>query len=116
MLSRERRLTSDWDFKMVRQRGKKIRTPLFDLCYLSKKGNLPSRFGFVISTKLDKRAAKRNRIKRIFREEAKATLSKVKHGFDLVFLVKKEALGAEPDRVRKIIREVLEKRRLLTND
>ena len=116
MLSKERRLTSDWDFKMVRQRGKKIKTPLFDLYYLSKKGNVSSRFGFVISTKLDKRAVKRNRIKRILREEVRSIFSKIKHGFDFVFLVKREALEAEPDRVRKILREALKERELLAND
>lgn len=101
---------------MVRQRGKKVKTPLFDLYYLSRKGDVSSRFGFVISTRLDKRSVKRNRVKRIFREEVRSVLPKVRRGFDFVFLVKREALEAGPNRVRRIVRGALKERGLLAND
>ena len=123
MLPKERRLVSDYDFRMVRRRGRKIGTPLFDLFYFERgktssprsAGYPPSRFGFVVSTKLDKRAVKRNRIKRIFREGTRSVLPKIKDGFDLVFWVRQKSLEAEPDQVRAAIKAALRRGRLLTD-
>lgn len=112
MLPRERRLTSNHEFKRVRRSGRKVATPFFDLYYLQV-GEAPSRFGFVVSTKLDKRAVKRNRIKRIFREEVRLLLSGVKAGFDLIFWVKRQSLEAETEQVRTTLRSALKKSGLL---
>lgn len=116
MLPKKNRLTSDYDFRMVRRRGKKVRTSLFDLYYLEIKGGALSRFGFVVSTKLDKRAVRRNRVKRIFREGIKPILPKIKDGFDFVFWARRKSLEAESEQVRMAIRTALKKARLLTND
>jgi len=45
-----------------------------------------SRFAFVISTKVDKRATKRNLIKRRLREIVRLRLKKMKTGYDIIFI------------------------------
>lgn len=115
MLPKERRLTSDYNFKTIRQGGKKISTPFFNLYYLWTKKGTPSRFGFVVSTRLDKRAVKRNRVKRIFREQTRLLLPRIKDGFDLAFWVRRKSMGMESDQVQMAIETALKKGGLLAN-
>lgn len=119
MLPKANRLTSDYDFRRVRRQGRKIKTSLFDLYYLPRGGPSSlavSRFGFVVSLKLDKRATRRNRLRRIFREEVRSLLPKIKKGFDCAFWVRKRSLEVEPEEVRRAVREALKKAGLLAND
>lgn len=119
MLPRANRLTSDYDFRKVRRQGRKIKTPFFDLYYLPRGGpssRAVSHFGFVVSLKLDKRATRRNRSKRIFREEVRSLLPKTRKGFDCAFWVRRRSLEVEPEEVRRAIREALKKAGLLAND
>jgi len=51
--------------------------------------NFNSRFGFVISNKIDKRAARRNAIKRRLRAVIEENLSQIPDGIDLVVQIKK---------------------------
>lgn len=116
MLPKKNRLTSNHDFKAACRKGKKIRTPLFNLYFLRTEQGASSRFGFVVSTKLDKRAAKRNRVKRIFREGVRSALSQIKDGFDLVFWANHQVMEAEGDQIRATIRSALKKSRVLADD
>lgn len=68
--------------------GKRISTQQFQL--VIKKTNLPtSRFAFVVSTKIDKRATARNRMKRLLREAISHRLNEIPGGWDAVFFVRK---------------------------
>lgn len=112
MLPKANRLTSDYDFRKVRRQGRKMKTPFFDLYYLPRGGPSSlavSRFGFVVSLKLDKRATRRNRVRRIFREEVRSLLPKTKKGFDCAFWVRKRSLEVEPEQARRATREALRK-------
>ena len=48
-----------------------------------------SRFGFVVSNKIDKRAARRNGLKRRIRAVIEANLINIREGYDVVIQVKK---------------------------
>ena len=48
-----------------------------------------SRFAFVISTKIDKRATKRNLVKRRLREIIRLNLKNMKSGYDILIIAKK---------------------------
>ena len=109
MLPERHRLTTDYDFRKVRRRGRNLKTPLFNLGCLVKRSDSPARFGFVASTKLDKRAVKRNKVKRVFRESVRAVLPRVKNGFDFVFWIKRKALEADSKEVQKTVEEALRK-------
>jgi ribonuclease P protein component len=56
---------------------------------ISKNQISESRFGFVVSKKIDKRATARNRIKRTFRACIEEALENIKPGLDFLFIVKK---------------------------
>lgn len=69
-----------------------LRSPLYILKLA--KNNLPiSRFGFVISKKIDKRATVRNRIKRKFRFCIEQNFKNIEKGYDFLFVFKKNILS-----------------------
>ncbi len=109
MLPKENRLTDDYDFRRVKRLGRSYHCPLFKLSVARRKLEGPPRFGFVISTKIDKRATVRNRIKRLLREAVRAKLSRVPDGFDLVFVVRPKIVGKSYEEVRAEVDQVLSK-------
>lgn len=55
------------------------------------KNNLSiSRFAFIVSNKVAKKACSRNRIKRLFREAIRLSLFNIQSGFDVVFIIKRD--------------------------
>lgn len=109
MLPKENRLTDDYDFRKVRRRGTKVTTPFFALYYLQMSLSGPSRFGFVISAKVDKRATERNRVKRLFREGVRSLLPGVGDGYDIAFWVRRRALSLKADELRPAIEKAMKK-------
>jgi len=109
MLPKENRLTDDYDFRRVKRLGKSYHCPFFKLSLAPRKIAGPSRFGFVISTKIDKRATVRNRIKRLLREAMRERLEKVPGGFDLVFIVRPKMVGKTHEEICAAVDQVLSK-------
>ncbi len=91
MLPKINRLTKKEDFAAVKKEGGKIQGSTFGLLF-RQTANHFSRFGFVFSKKLSKRATVRNRVKRLFREAVRKLLPRIKPGYDLIILGKKEVL------------------------
>jgi len=90
MLQPQNRLKADRDFKRVLKIGRFFNSPEMRMKALG--NNLSfSRFGFVISTAIDKRAVVRNRIKRQVREVVRLLLKEnlIEPGFDVVVLLGK---------------------------
>jgi ribonuclease P protein component len=87
MLAKENRLTKDRDFRRVKKEGTVIAGPSFALALYFRDDDEPSRFGFVVSKKVDKNATKRSMIKRALSESLRHELAYVKKGYDGVFLV-----------------------------
>jgi ribonuclease P protein component len=91
MLPSKNRLTREKDFKKISTSGKSFFSPLFRVKII--KNNLEqSRFGFVISTKVSKKAVERNRLKRQLREIIRLNLDKVTPGFDVMISVNSKTL------------------------
>lgn len=109
MLPKESRLTDDYDFRRVKRLGRSYTGRLFRLTVAPQKVVGPPRFGFVISTKIDKRAAVRNRIKRLLREILRARLVKIPNGFDLVFVVHPKIVGKSYEEVCAEVDKILSK-------
>jgi ribonuclease P protein component len=99
----------------VRRFGKGYPTPFFSVFVLhdDKDPKAPPRFGFVASTKISKRAVKRNRIKRILRNEISKLLPDISSGVLVSFWVRPKALEAPPDKLRLKVRETLKKAQIL---
>lgn len=93
MLKKENRLRKEKDFKAVLGRGRYVATPLFLLKYAPNRLTY-NRYGFVVSTKVSKKAPVRNMIKRRMRAIAKKNEKEAKNGYDMAFIVKKEIVGA----------------------
>ncbi len=91
MLKKELRLTKTKDFNAVLNEKKVFQDDYFLLKF--KKNNLKiSRFGFIVSSKVSKKAVKRNYIKRRMRESIRLSHHHIKKGFDIVIIAKKRAL------------------------
>ena len=86
MLPRPHRLPSQ-AFKEVFKKGKRLHTQELQIITLENNMNV-SRFGFIVSTKIDKRATVRNRIKRILREKVRNLLPELQPGKDIIIVAR----------------------------
>ncbi|MDO8551454.1 MAG: ribonuclease P protein component [bacterium] len=112
MLPQKNRLLSRRDFETVKGKGVKFQTNLFGLIVCpTEKDN--SRFGFIISTKISKKATERNLIKRRLREVFREFLTKIQPGYDIVVLGKKDLLTQSFDQIKKTTEEVLVKAKIV---
>lgn len=81
------RLKRRQDFNAVYQRGRRFATShlfLRTLAQPSVEGESPSRFGFVISQKVDKRAVVRNRLRRQLQAKVRALLPRLSSGWSVI--------------------------------
>jgi len=89
MLTKKNRLAKKKDFERVYRRGKSFFSREMGIKAI--KNNLDvSRFGFVASLKVSKKAVERNRIKRRLREIVRKALPRLESGFDCVILTRPE--------------------------
>lgn len=88
MLAKVNRLTGTREFKRVEEKGKLFQAKDLGLAYFDRGDNEPSRFGFVVSTKISKDATDRNTIKRHMSEPVRLMTKEIKNGLDVVFLAK----------------------------
>lgn len=88
MLKKKNRLT-----EKLSKSDRTINSPAFVL-KIARNETTTSRFGFVISKKIDKRATVRNRIKRKFRFCLEEKLEKISKGYDFLFIIKKNLESA----------------------
>ena len=78
------------------------------------KNNLDiSRFAFVVSKKIDKRATSRNYVKIKIRSIIEEVFDKIKGGFDFVFYPKQTAIKATREQVQEELEDLFEKNQLL---
>lgn len=61
-----------------------------------------SRFGFVVSKKIDKRAVVRNKSKRFFRSYIEENLDKIKPGHDFLFILRKVPEKATRVKIKEV--------------
>jgi len=85
MLALNNRLKKQKDFENVFKNGKGFKKKFLYL-KINKNGLEFTRFGFVVSTKVSKKAVERNRLKRIFRDIVRKNLERVVPGLDAVIV------------------------------
>jgi len=91
MLKKTNRLLKNTDFARIMRRGRAIASGDFLLKYVKTDGS-QSRFGFMISAKVSKKATERNILKRRMREIIRGGSEIIGGGYDLVFIARKSAL------------------------
>ena len=87
--SKKERLIKTRDFRKVYQSGHSFKAGFIILKVLPNT-TLTNRVGFSISARSIKRAFRRNRIKRLFREAYRKNKKALKRGFDIVFVVRRD--------------------------
>jgi len=110
MLSKPHRLSKTRDVENVFARGRYFSSPLFRLKFL-KSSNKP-RFTVVVSTKVSKKAVKRNRLKRLVREFVRLRLENFSGG-DYVLMVQPKAAGVDEKEFLPGLENFLKLHRLL---
>lgn len=107
MLARENRLTGEKNFDRVKKKGKLYQSENFGMAVYDRKDDSPTRFGFIISTKISKMAVHRNRLARALREAARYNLKKIGSGKDIVFLAKKSITSKTTDEIMKEVNDTI---------
>ena len=95
MLASKHRLKKKFSFARVELQGVTTQFPSFGIGVIDRQDDEPSLFGFVISTKISKKAVTRNKIKRILSDAVRLNYEKIKKGHDVVFLVKPSAISKD---------------------
>lgn len=89
MLNRQHRIQSNKEFQAVFKRSEPIYVGNLAI-YAARSPKPSTRFGFVVSNKIDKRATRRNALKRQLRAIAGALIFELQEGYDIVTVVKKD--------------------------
>jgi ribonuclease P protein component len=106
------RLRLDKDIKALFAKGRGV----FDVCAGLKvrpNGLAVTRFAVVVGTKVSKRAVVRNRLRRQIREAIRLRLGTIKPGFDVMVLVRKEAIGKTFQDLERHVTDGLKKAKIL---
>jgi ribonuclease P protein component len=86
MLRRKYRLSKDNDFKKFSKVNRAVYSPIFILKFIN--NQLPvSRYGLIVSSKVSKKANKRNLIRRRLNEIIRLNLDKIKKGVDVLIII-----------------------------
>ena len=116
MLASKYRLKKKTNFARVEIDGKLIQSTSFGMGiydrskdFNGENNNSESHFGFIISTKISKKAVVRNRIKRVISEVIRKHLDIIKKGLDVVFLIKPSAAKLGKEELEKETYEIITK-------
>ena len=111
-MNKRYRLKKNKEFQYTYKKGRSFGHPL--LVLICRKTRLPvARIGFSITKKFGK-AVRRNRIKRQLREILRLRLPDIKTGYDIVFVIRKEAKDAAYSKLYEAVNKLLKKANLLT--
>lgn len=112
MLPKNNRLKNKKEFKEVFKKGKGFEKDFLFL-KIKKINSDKSKFGFIVSRKINKKAVARNKIKRRLREVVKGQISKIKPGINVVMVVKKDIKEKEFSEIKKTVTRLLKEAEIL---
>ena len=104
MLAKKFRLTGVKNFARIQKEGKVYQSFNFGIARVKRNDSDPSRFGFIVSTKIAKDAVDRNRFKRAMSEAVRNASIDLVNGFDVVFLAKTSITRVPTSEVMKEVR------------
>lgn len=113
MLAKKFKITGSKDFARVQSEGKIYQSSSFGIAYFERKDEEPSRFGFIVSTKISKDAVDRNRAKRAMSEAVRINSVDLCNGYDVVFLAKPSILRLSTADIMKEVRLSLKEASIL---
>lgn len=107
MLNSKYRLKKKINFARIEIDGAMHQSKSFGMGIYDRRDDEPSCFGFIISTKISKKAVVRNRIKRIMSEVVRKNLKKIKNGYDVLFLIKPSIVKLDKLLLEKEVYEII---------
>ena len=110
MLLKQNRLAKKKDFENVFKKGRGAKQGFLFLKFIPSKFNY-TRFAFVVSQKVSKKAVQRNKIRRYLREMVRTKMVQIKKGFDCVLVV---FPGFEKKGAEEALNILLKQAKLLT--
>lgn len=114
MLPKSNRLVRKKDFEKVFQKGRSFKEN--GLFLKKNQNNLDvSRFGFIISTKVSKKAVIRNKLKRRLREIVQRQLPDISPGFDVILVVNRELLRQDFKELENLVVKLFRASHLLNS-
>lgn len=112
MLPIKNRLKKKKDFERVFKKGKGFKEGFLFLKIV--KNNLKeSRFGFIVSKEVSKKAVIRNKIKRKLKKSVQLNLLKIKDGIDGALIVKAGLETKDFQELKEIIEKIFTKAKIL---
>lgn len=111
----ESRLRKSAEFQRMRNASLKIHTRNF-LIVLEPSDGPQSRIGITVSTKIDKRATERNRIKRLVREVFRTHRLLLKQFFDIVVIARKNVADFSLEEAKRELLGALAHKGFLTDE
>ena len=105
MLPKQNRLPSP-EIKFVMRVGRRVTTPEL-VCIWNANKTTQARFAFIVSTKVDKRATMRHRIKRVLGESVRQLAPNMNIGADVLLIARSKSLSESTEKTVKILSEIL---------
>lgn len=107
MIAKANRITYRPTFGRVQKLGKVFQSENFGISYIDNQNSEPSKFAFVISTKVSKDAIDRNTIKRHMSETVRIMIKDMKDGLEMIFLAKPSIIKVPASEIVKEIRKAI---------
>ena len=115
MLKKELRIRKQKDFDKIFSEGAYFSEKFLGLKVVE--NNLEvSKFGFIVSNKISKKAVERNRIKRLLRETVRLRWDKIKPGFDGIFIFRGKEVKKSFDEIDMVVENLLKGSGLLVKN
>lgn len=112
MLPKNRRITSQKEWDMIHKYGRGMHSTEMVLKFVKNKQGI-SRFGFIVGTKVSKKANKRNQIKRRLRAIIKDNLEKIREGYDIIYITRPGIIKKSQQEIKRGAKELLKRAKLI---
>lgn len=114
MLSLKNRLKKKKEFETVFRRGRSLKEDFLVLRLV--KNNLPqSRFGFIVGTKISKKATLRNKLRRRLRELIRTKIEKIKKGYDIILIAQTGLENRDFWELEEITNKIFSRAKIIRN-
>jgi ribonuclease P protein component len=111
MLPKENRLHADKEIKDLVKSGQTFFLPEMVIKYKANKEK-NTKVGFIVSTKVDKKAVVRNKVARQLREVVRELFPKLKTGYSVLIIAKKQTIELDFAKIKKQLDFAFTKTRL----
>jgi ribonuclease P protein component len=113
MLAKPNRLTRRRDFDALFKKGRGVSDASLSLRYTKTGLDKPFRLAFIISTKTEKSAVRRNRAKRQAREIVRPMIAKLPKGVDGALSIRRPFLSMSPVQQKQAITRLFSRAKLI---